>query len=231
MIGSPRFQHGSLVRVKNKSKDDTWFLRFYENVQGRRVYRKQKIGSVREFPNRRDAEKAALAIRSNINSEVRSPEMVDELLAHYLKHELTTERKAYSTVEVNSSFLRLYVKPRWGGVKLSDVKATAVEKWLSAVPKSPATRAKIRAVFSALFSHAVRHEWVQNNPIAAVRCSAKRLREKDVLAPTEFAALLAKLNVRDRAMVLIAGIIRDALFTSHSVVPIRMVCKIEVTPR
>jgi integrase len=107
MIGTPRFQHGSLIRVKNKSTDDTWYLRFYEDVDGQRVYRKKRIGTVRQFPHLRDAEKAALSLRAKINSAVRSPETVDALIAHYLKHELTTERKSFSTVEVNTSFLRL----------------------------------------------------------------------------------------------------------------------------
>lgn len=205
MIGTPRFQHGSLIRVKNKSTDDTWFLRFYEEAGGRRVYRKQRIGTVTEFPLRRDAEKAVLSLRANINSEVRSPATVSELLAHYTKHELTTERKAFSTVEVNKNFLKLYVTPTWGSMKLSAVHTVAVEQWLSKLPKSPATRTKIKAVFSALFSHAIRHEWVSSNPIRAVRCSAKRVREKDVLEPAEFAALLAQLTVRDKAMVMLAG--------------------------
>jgi integrase len=43
------------------------------------------------------------------------------------------------------------------------------------------------------------------NPISKVRTSSKRLREKDVLTPTEFQALVAQLSVRDRAMVLLAG--------------------------
>ena len=205
MIGTSRFQHGSLIRVKNKSTDDTWFLRYYEMVQGERVYRKVKIGTVRELPHRRDAQKAALRLRSNINNEVRSPETVANLIAHYLKHELTIERKASSTIEVNGSFLKLYVAPKWGGVKLSEVRTVAVEKWLSSVPMAPATRTKIKAVFSAIFSHAKRHEWVQNNPIFAVLCSAKRLREKDVLSPEEFQGLLEQLSIRDRAMVMLAG--------------------------
>ncbi len=205
MIGTPRFQHGSLIRVKNKSTDDTWFLRFYEEVQGKRIYRKRRIGTVKEMPHRRDAEKAALSLRAKINSEVRSPETVDDLIAHYKKYELTTERKAFSTVEVNKSFIRLYVAPTWGSVKLSDVRTVAVEKWLSSLQKSPATRTKIKAVFSALFSHAIRHEWVTTNPIRAVRSSAKRLREKDVLDPAEFAALLEQLTGRDKAMVMLAG--------------------------
>jgi hypothetical protein len=115
---------------------------------------------VATLPLRRDAEKAAAALREKINSEIRSPETVSDLIAHYLKHELTTERKAYSTVAVNSTFIRLYVAPTWGNVQLSMVKSVAVEEWLSVLPLSPASRTKIKAVFSALFSHAIRHEWV-----------------------------------------------------------------------
>jgi integrase len=205
MIGTSRFQHGSLTLVKNKTAPATWYFRFYEEREGRRVYRKQRIGTVKDFPHRRDAEKAVLSLRAKINCEVRSPETVDALITHYLKHELTSERKSFSTVEVNRSFLKLYVSPQWGAVKLSEVRTVAVEKWLSGLPLSPATRTKIKAVFSALFSHAIRHEWVQHNPIRAVRCSAKRLQEKDVLAPAEFAALIAQLEVRERAMVMLAG--------------------------
>src|SRR5262249_10090438 len=114
MIGSSRFQNGSLIKVKNKTAPDSWFLRYYENdEQGKRVYRKRKIGTVKEYPHRRDAEKAALGLRSEINSKsgVRSPETVNDLIAHYLKHELTTDRMAFSTVEVNGSFIKLYVVP------------------------------------------------------------------------------------------------------------------------
>ncbi len=71
MIGVPRIQHGSLMRIKNKTTDDMWFLRFYEDVGGKRVYGKQRIGTVRELPTRRDAEKAVMSLRAKINSEVR----------------------------------------------------------------------------------------------------------------------------------------------------------------
>ena len=91
MIGTHRFQNGSLVLVKNKSTAHTWFFRFYEEVEGRRVYRKLKVGSVRQLPHRRDAEKAVLALRSKINSDTRSPETVNELITHYKKFELVPE--------------------------------------------------------------------------------------------------------------------------------------------
>ena len=56
-----------------------------------------------------------------------------------------------------------------------------------------------------LYSHAIRYEWITFNPISKVRTSSKRLREKDVLSPEEFQALLEQLSVRDQAMVLLAG--------------------------
>jgi integrase len=58
---------------------------------------------------------------------------------------------------------------------------------------------------SALFNHAIRHEWIQRNPITKVRASAKRLREPDVLSPGEFSALLGELELRVQTMVILAG--------------------------
>jgi hypothetical protein len=45
MIESKRFQNGSLTLVKNKTTHDTWFLRFYEEAGGKRVYRRQRIAT------------------------------------------------------------------------------------------------------------------------------------------------------------------------------------------
>jgi integrase len=205
MIGSPRFQHGSLIRVKNKTTDDTWFLRFYEDVGGKRTYRKRKIGSVRRFPRKADAEKAVLALRAKINSEVRSPETVTELLAHYTKHELTIERKSFSTVEGHRNYIDRYISPKWGVCKLSEVRTVAVEQWLEALPLAPGSKTKIRNIMSAVYSHGIRHEWIAFNPISKVRCSAKRLREPDIVNPAEFQAILGKLQLRDRAILMLVA--------------------------
>jgi len=80
---SNRFQNGSLTLVKNMKADDSWFFRYHEDVDGRRVHRNLRIGTVRDFPRRRDAERAVLSLRSTINSGVRSPETVGDLVAHY----------------------------------------------------------------------------------------------------------------------------------------------------
>jgi integrase len=80
-----------------------------------------------------------------------------------------------------------------------------VESWLDSLNLAPASKTKIKSTFSVLYSHAIRQQWLTFNPISKVRTSSKRLREKDVLTPEEFQALVAQLSVRDRAMVLLAG--------------------------
>jgi hypothetical protein len=47
---------------------------------------------------------------------------------------------------------------------------------------------------SALFTHEIRYEWAERNPIRFVRQSAKRERTPDVLTAEEFKALLAELD-------------------------------------
>jgi len=205
MTESTRFQQGSLMRVKNKTTPDTWFFRYYEDQGGKRVHRNLKIGSVRELPLRRDAENAVLSLRANINSGIRTPETVNDLIAHYSPRELITERKSHATIENFKGNLKLYIVPKWGKFRLSAVRTVAIEEWLQTLALAPATRTKIRNQMSAVFTHGIRHEFISTNPVSKVRCSAARLRDPDVLTPEEFRSLLPHLPLRERAMVMLAG--------------------------
>jgi integrase len=200
-----RFQQGSLLKMKRKGCPDVWVFRWYENATGTRTYKKRTIGSVVELPTRRDAEKAVVSLRININAEVSTPQRVCDLITHYRQHELTPERKAFATIENHLVQTRLYIDPRWGQYRLDAVRTMQVEEWLHSLPLAPASKTKLKSAFSVLYSHAIRYEWLTFNPISKVRTSSKRLREKDVLSPAEFQALLEQLSVRDRAMVLLAG--------------------------
>ena len=119
--------------------------------------------------------------------------------------------KAYSTREGYKNNLKHHILPKWGQHTLSSVKAVAVEAWLRGLKTntgkvaSPATKTKIRNLMSAIFSHAIRHEWASHNPITSVRSSSKRLRAPDILTPEEFQALIPELSSRARVMVLVAG--------------------------
>lgn len=200
-----RFQQGSLLKMKRKGCPDVWVFRWYDNATGTRTYKKRTVGSVAEMPTRRDAEKAVLSLRININAEVRTPDRVCDLITHYRQHELTEERKAFATIENHLVLSRRYIEPRWGQYRLDAVRTMQVEEWLHSLPLAPGSKTKVKSTFSVLYSHAIRYEWYTLNPISKVRTSSKRLREKDVLTPEEFQALVEQLSIRDRAMVLLAG--------------------------
>ena len=205
-----RYQRGSLSTLKRKSQPDAWVFRYYREENGRRVYKKVIIGSVIEFPKRKDAERQVARLRADINDGAAfAPMNVEQLATHYQSVELPL--KAHATKESYKNFLETQIIPRWGHVSLSSIKSVEVESWLCKLRRkdgqkvSPATGAKIRNVMSALFSHAIRYDWASRNPITPVRTSAKRLRTPDILSPEEFQALLQELPQRERVMVLLAG--------------------------
>lgn len=96
------------------------------------------------------------------------------------------------------SYAKNWILPRWGSVLLQKVKTVDVERWLREATVANGTRAKIKCVMSALFSHAVRWEFTSTNPISSgipvgaggkrgpsvgVRVSAKRQKAPIVLLP------------------------------------------------
>ncbi len=200
-----RFQQGSLFKLERKSRPDVWVFRLYDNSSGWRRYKKQIIGSVIELHNRREAERSVTALRTSINADVGTPRSVFDLAAHYRLHELTVEKKAFSTIEGHRFMFERYIEPRWGHFRLGAVRTIQVEEWLDSLALAPSSKAKLKSNLSTLYNHAIRYEWLTFNPISRVRTSSKRLHDKDVLTPEEFQRLAEQLSVRDRAMVLLAG--------------------------
>jgi len=200
-----RYQQVSLFKLERKSRPDVWAFRWYENSSGKRTYKKKIIGSVTQLRNRREAEKVVLALRSSINVDIGTPQTICDLAAHYQAHELTQERKAFSTIDNHRLLFKRYIEPRWGHFQVSAVRTMQVEEWLHSLPLAPASKAKLKCVLSVLYNHAIRYEWLTFNPISRVRTSQKRLRDKDVLTPDEFQQLVQQLSVRDRRMVLLIG--------------------------
>jgi integrase len=200
-----RFQKGSLFRAKRKGCSDVWVFRWYDYSSGKRIYKKEIIGSVVQIRSRREAEKAVAELRNSINVDIGTPHTVCELAAHYRVHELTQEKKSFSTIDNHRNLFKRYIEPRWGSLRLGSIRTVEVEEWLHSLPLAPASKAKLKCVLSVLYNHAIRHQWLTFNPISRVRTSQRRLRDKDVLTPEEFQNLVHQLSIRDRAMVLLIG--------------------------
>lgn len=198
-----RYQQGSLIREERRIGSDVWIFRWREQTPEGRVKRKVVVGTVEQYRSKASAQKAADTLRIDINRETWMPSTVEQLVTHYTERELPS--KAHSTRAVYASYIRNWVVPGWGTRSVSDVKTVSVEEWLKGLPLAAGSKAKVRNVMHALFNHAMRHEWVQKNPITLVRQSAKRLRTPDVLDVGEIRALLSELRDPFWTMVFLAA--------------------------
>src|ERR1017187_7037019 len=78
-----RYQRGSLSLKKRKSLPDIWVFRYYTEEHGHRAYKAQTIGTVIQFPKRKDAEKAVAQTRVDVNDGAAfCPMNVEQLVAH-----------------------------------------------------------------------------------------------------------------------------------------------------
>jgi integrase len=211
MLRRTRYQQGSVQREKRRSGPDVWIYRWYETgTDGKSKYRKAIIGTVNTLANETSALKAAQSLRIDANQQAphteTGPSTIAELVSHYRLKELVGEnqgRKAFSTRAGYECYLKVWILPRWEDHRLDQVKSVAVEEWLDSIRRAKGTKAKIRNLMSSLFTHAMRYEWADRNPIKLVRQSAKRERIPDVLELGEIQLLLSKLGVRERTLALL----------------------------
>ena len=220
---SRRYQIGSLALEGRKQGPSVWVYRWREpDISGRRVRRKLQIGTLEEYPNESAAMAAADPHRLTINTQSASNKRkkitLDTLWEHYALEELCL--KELSTQDAYTQYAKNWIRPRWGKSLLTEIKTVDVERWLRALTKADGTKAKIKCVMSAMFSHAVRWELCDSNPISSgiqvgaggrrgpsvgVRVSAQRRKDPLVLTPVQVAAGLALLEVREQLLVFMDG--------------------------
>ena len=172
-----------------------------------------RVGSQRVFFKRPQTHDLGLEEVSRLR---RGPRTLKELVDHWLDTECPetdedpNERRAFSTRDNYRGYLRKCVKPRCGDQALDEVKAVAIESWLSTLKKDDGTaladgsKKKIRGLRHLLYEHAIRYEWTDRNPITSVRQSGVRQATPirlsvDQLSPTYY----GELKQRERVMVLL----------------------------
>src|SRR6266849_4485708 len=198
-----RYQQGSLRLEERKRGSAVWVYRWWENdITGKPIRRKVQLGSLERYPNESAACAAADALRLTINNQSKRKNLqkttVNTLWEHYCREEMPL--KEISTQDAYLVYGKNWILPRWGSLLLEDVKTIEVERWLRAAEVADGTKAKIKCVMSAVFSHAVRWEFCGHNPISSgipvgtggqrgpstgVRVSAKRQKSPLVLSPEE----------------------------------------------
>lgn len=205
-------QSGSLTIERRASGHPVWIFRWRElGPDGNRIQRKMILGGTKQFPTKAKAEKAAASLRLDISKEqperAKATLTLAQLVSHYTDHELNEERptKSFKTRETYRGHFDNHILPRWGTYRLGDVRTVAVEDWLGSLNLSNGTKAKMRNVFHALYSHAQRYEWHDRNPITKVRQSAQRQKEPDILDIKELTDLLDAPPDPSRSMVFVVA--------------------------
>jgi integrase len=215
-------QQGSLNLEERKRGSAVWVYRWWEKIDGKSIRRKLHVGTLKQYHTESGAHAAADALRLTINTQSGrnhlSGTTVQTLWEHYSTEELPL--KEISTQDIYTIVVKSWILPRWGNLPLNEVKTIEVERWLRATDLADGTRAKIKCVMSALFSHAVRWEFCGRNPISSgvpvgsggsrgpstgVRVSAKRQKAPLVLSSEEVKHGLAKLEFRDQLLVFLIG--------------------------
>jgi integrase len=205
----PRYQRGNLTLVVRKGGLKVWVYRWREiGPKNEPIPRKQVIGTAEEYRTQTAAWQAVESLRFDINHETRRaasvPTRFSQLLEHYRKIELDleteSERKGHQTKQAYENYLRNQIEPRWGEYRPLDISAVAVEKWLGLLELANSTKSKLKYVMSDVYQHAIRYGWLTNeqNPLLAVRQSAKRQRITQPLEADEFRSLMTQLSQKMR---------------------------------
>jgi integrase len=198
-------------------------------MAGKRVRRTAVVGSVELYPTKKEALDAVNGLRMQVNADRnRQPVhslLIADLIDHYIQTELSpsADWHSHATRITYRYFMKKWIQPHWGKMGLGAVRTIAVQHWLrglqraNGTPLANPTKAKIRNLFSVLFNHAIRYEWLEQgrNPITLVRQSAMRKSTPGVLDPNEIQGLLLQLDSCFRLLVMLdvtTGLRRSELF-------------------
>jgi integrase len=109
------------------------------------------------------------------------------VIERYLAQELP-ERN--STASRYRSWLKNYIRPKWGESPLGQIKPLAVEDWLKKLSLAPKSKSHLKNLMRVLFNAAMRWELIPYvlNPMSLVRVKdgSKRKREPIILSVDEF---------------------------------------------
>ncbi len=220
-MGRARYQAGSCRPVVRKDGTTVYEFRWWKvEPDGKRCRASDILGTAEDLDTDAKLRKAIDKQRVIINS----PELaskhgmtLESIILHYRQKELIN--KAASTQGTEAGYIDNWIIPRWGKKRAEDIRTMEVEEWLKGIKRMDGTRAKIRNILSAIFSHAVRWELAVRNPICGqggssgrrgastgVRQSAKATRVRAIIAPEQMQQIFEELPLREQAMTILDAV-------------------------
>ena len=215
-------RHNTGMLCKEKRTTGTmWVFRWSEEVNGQRRQHKDVIGSTKQFKTEAAAEREADRMRCKLNEDKQQLSLkhmtFGELVNHYLNHELPNKSK--STCKTNKLYIKNWINPAWNGCTANEMKTMELESWLHSIERPDGTKLKIKGIMSAIFSHGVRWQFVDRNPICGqggtpghrgastgVRQSNSISIKRVILSPPVVRKVLEELPLRETALVIVDAV-------------------------
>lgn len=152
-------------------------------------------GEHREHSRSFAKEREAKAYRSKLETDIRKgivvdPRRQDVTVADWCDEWLAGKvNLSPKTRDRYEGVLRAHIRPRWGRVKLSQLRHADVQKWLSGLGLAAASVRKIHGVLSQALDYAVKDGRLGVNPAAGVSLPRMRQSEKVFLNHEQVRAL------------------------------------------
>ncbi len=184
-----RHKTGSIVFDKRRK---TW--NFLQWVGDKR--RSKVIGTLREFPTKSAAWRAAESLRHLPDKPVvRATPTVRTLIEQYRAEKMPARASTRRGYEV---WLENHVLPRWGDSELTDLQARPVELWMQSLSLAPKSKLHIRGLLSILWDYAMWRGDVptQRNPmeLVTIKSASQRVHKPRSLTAEQFQSLLKTLG-------------------------------------
>lgn len=192
-----KWQDGSLRKRGKRRK--VWFVRYRINIMqpDGSIERQQVgkvIGTVADLPTQRAAE---IRLREIIReAEFAKPKVAvsfGEFVQRWDETILATNHYKPSTRKGYRGLLRLYVLPRFGEARLSEITTPEIQSLISKLEKrlSPESTKRVWDLLSGLFRVALEWKWVGENPCKGVRLPKRFRRPQPTIDPETAARLIA----------------------------------------
>jgi integrase len=207
MFRRTRYQFGWLELRKRKKGPAVWLWR-YRGSDSENMREKESvlIGSVKQYPTRQMAWRAAEGLRLTVNQDNPGLDVTFGGLAD--KYMLEKLPRRYSTASKYRSWIIHHIKPRWGDYPIVKVKPLPVEEWIEQLDLAPMSKGHVRTMMHILFRWAMKWELieVQINPMSLVHVegSSKRMREPVTLTVEQFHKVLEFVKEPFRIMCIVA---------------------------
>jgi integrase len=203
------FQRGSLFKRGKRNK--VWVARFREPVSGTNgetkfVRRSEILGTVADFPTRRDAEMLLSDRLRRINSADYHPRSCC-LFRSFVQEweEQTLPTLKYATQEHYKYVVHYHLMPRFGDVQLRFISRESIQLFIAEKMRqelSWRTVKHLRTTLGTILGTAEYWGYIEDNPVRKTRLPRRGLQpERTVLTPKQLNSLLEGLAEPSKSLV------------------------------